>query len=310
ADTRTHHAVTAADLERLLDPANEPFAKTTVLPPLPAYGPDPYQGPAPVATPELQLPAPPPQSSPQTHPAVNFIPQSFHLPTKATGFSPYINPPRKRRALAPGGNLSNPSRAHLVFASLTLPRPARARHFALQAGPDITLNPPHSLASDAWKGLVFSLIAANRNAEALAELSKIPPEVRRLLEADIEWVQGVASLYVAVGDTPHAAEYLQRVDDFYLLHRGDLPTAVEIQHAWLLYTIHNDAALYPVLERLDARADLSSADREQLNALWVNWAIRRATGDLNSGRLQHGIEILQAAALDYPGNMMVRRALA
>jgi tetratricopeptide (TPR) repeat protein len=332
-DTKTHRAVTAADLERLLDPANEPFAKTTRLPPLSAYGPDPYQGPAPVANPE-QLPMPPlPAAQPasQTHPAVNFVPQSFHLARphsvipsesreprvegsavavlKGQGFSFAVGEAVKEWALA-----SEVNRPHLVFASLTLARPAHTPRFAIQSPlesyPDITLNPPHSLASDAWKGLVFSLIAANRNAEALMELSKIPPDVRLQLEADIEWVQGVASLYVAVGDTPHAGVYLKRVDDFYLLHRAQLPAAVEMQHAWLLYNIRSDSALYPVLQRLDARTDLSPADRQQVSAIWVNWAIRRASDDINAGELQHGVQILQAAALQYPDSMLVRRALA
>jgi len=314
-DTRPHRAVTAADLERLLDPANEPFAKTTSVPPLPAYGPDPYQGPAPVATPEGQLPLAPNQPSSQTHPAVNLVPQSFRVP------------PRSRKnwgapfKLHLGGSGIPPTHStlfakpepHLVFASLNLTRPAQIHRPALQSvstEPEITLNPPHSLASDAWKGLVFSLIAGNRNAEALAELSRIPPEVRLQLEADIEWVQGVASLYVAVGDTPHATQYLRRVDDFYLLHRARLPVAVEIQHAWLLYNVRNDAALYPVMQRLDARSDLSPAERQQVSALWVNWAIRRATDALNSGQSQLGVKILQAAALQYPDNMLVRRALA
>ena len=39
--------------KRLLDPDYEPFAKTTKLPPLPAYGPDPYN-PAPVVLPRTQ----------------------------------------------------------------------------------------------------------------------------------------------------------------------------------------------------------------------------------------------------------------
>ncbi len=43
-DTKSHRAVTAADLQHLLDPDYEPFAKTTKVPPLPAYGPDPYNG--------------------------------------------------------------------------------------------------------------------------------------------------------------------------------------------------------------------------------------------------------------------------
>ena len=316
---KAHRAVTAADLERLLDPANEPFSKTARMPLLPACGPDPFDGPAPVATPEQQLPpkpARPPTYTPQTEPAVNFVPQTLHI----MRFGHEERAPYARHSFVSLGRVysgrSAAFTAHLVFASLASTRSASVFHFALQSAaaidgePEITVNPPRSLASEAWKGLVFSLIAANRNAEALMELSKIPPEVRLQLAADIEWVQGVASLYVAVGDTPHASAWLKRVDDFYLLHRGDLPAAIEIQHAWLLDNIHRDIALYSVLQRLDARSDLSSTDRQQVNAIWINWAIRRASDDLSTGDLQGGIQILQAAALEYADSMLVRRALA
>jgi cellulose synthase operon protein C len=51
-DTKTHKARSNADLQQLLNPEtsamNEPFQKTVKLPPLPAYGPDPYLGTAPV----------------------------------------------------------------------------------------------------------------------------------------------------------------------------------------------------------------------------------------------------------------------
>ena len=40
-NTKAHRAVTAADLQRLLDPDYEPFAKTTKLPPLPLTAPIP-----------------------------------------------------------------------------------------------------------------------------------------------------------------------------------------------------------------------------------------------------------------------------
>lgn len=53
-DLKPHKAATAADLQRLLDPENEPFPKTNKLPPLPAYGPDPYNGIAPVVLGRLQ----------------------------------------------------------------------------------------------------------------------------------------------------------------------------------------------------------------------------------------------------------------
>ncbi|MFP5235859.1 MAG: cellulose synthase subunit BcsC-related outer membrane protein [Acidobacteriota bacterium] len=66
--TATHKAVTANDLQRLLNPGNEPFAKVTELPPLPSYGPDPYVTgavPAPLGAPQTVAP-PLSTTSPQT----------------------------------------------------------------------------------------------------------------------------------------------------------------------------------------------------------------------------------------------------
>jgi tetratricopeptide (TPR) repeat protein len=175
---------------------------------------------------------------------------------------------------------------------------------------DIVPNPPHSLASDAWKGLVFSLMAGSRNAEALAEIGKIPNDVRRQLEADIEWVQGIASLYFAVGDIPHATLYLNRVENYYLVHRTSAPASLEVQHAWLLYNLRDDVALYPLLARLDARQDLTADQRQQVETLWADWAVRRAGDAMESGHFVRGVEILQAASQDYPDNMTVRLAVA
>jgi len=53
-------AATPADLQQLLNPDYEPFPKTAKLPPLPAYGPDPYAGSAPIVL-----------SQPQTQPAAS-----------------------------------------------------------------------------------------------------------------------------------------------------------------------------------------------------------------------------------------------
>jgi cellulose synthase operon protein C len=70
--TKAHKATTAADLQQLLDPNNEPFPKTTKLPPLPAYGPDPYNGRAPVVLTQPQSSAP--QDQLITAPATTEIP--------------------------------------------------------------------------------------------------------------------------------------------------------------------------------------------------------------------------------------------
>jgi tetratricopeptide (TPR) repeat protein len=338
-DTRTHRAVTAADLERLLDPDYEPFAKTTKLPSLPAYGPDPYN-PAPVVLPPTQPaeanPAVPPAATPGPGARIEPWPIVKGPIAKGHDFSRAESVSKTTWALAPAryfpredtfyrARRSSKS-AHLVFASWTPTRPSpAAAHAAMRFAPirpiiqssieafgqvAIVPDPPHSLASDSWKGLVFSLMAGNRNAEALAELGKIPTDVRRQLEADVEWVQGIASLYFAVGDIPHATLYLHRVENFYLAHRAPLPANLEVQHAWLLYNLKDDFALYPLLERLDARQDLTADQRQQVETLWADWAVRRANDAMKSGQLVRGVEILQAASEDYPDNMTVRLAVA
>ncbi len=353
-DTRVHRAVTAADLQHLLDPDYEPFAKTTKLPAQPEYGPDPYN-PAPIVLPPTQPAAPPAATpgpgalnSPGRKPSFEgarlqscrevlrirgalapegLVSQEFRPPPSVRN-DRWAEPPRS--ALPRGAYYARPSfeRAHLVLASWASTRthPVVAEtHAAMRFAPihpiiqssieafgqtAIVPNPPHSLASDSWKGLVFSLMAGNRNAEALAELGKIPVDVRRQLEADVEWVQGTASLYFAVGDIQHATLYLHRVESYYLVHHTAAPASLEVQHAWLLYNLKDDAGLYPLLVQLDARKDLTPDLRLQLETLWAQWAVRRADDAMKYGHLARSIEILEAASQDYPDNMTVRLAVA
>jgi tetratricopeptide (TPR) repeat protein len=287
-DTRTHRAVTAADLQHLLDPNYEPFQKTTKLPRLPSYGPDPYSGPAPV--PSTTQSVSPDTGSPNAH----LSRQAAH--------ARYFGNARLLRV----SSSAAPSASFVGWP----PQQAQLQDQSYSQQGQISANPPHSLASDAWKGLVFSLMASGRNTEALNEIAKIPPDVRRQLEADIEFVQGEASLYAAIGDIPHATEYLNRVETFYLLHRASAPAGLEVQHAWLLYDTQNDRGLYPLLLRLDLRTDLSAAQRTEVDSLWADFAVRRSFMAFDNGNLARGVMILQAASQEYPDNMNVRRAVA
>ncbi len=174
----------------------------------------------------------------------------------------------------------------------------------------LSANAPHSMASDAWKGLVFSLMAGGRNQDALQEIQKMPPDVRKQLEADPDFVQGEATLYAALGNAPIALEYMARTEDFYLLRRTMPPASLEIQQAWLLYNVKDDHALYPVLQRLDSRRDVTADQRAQVDTLWANWAVRRAFAAMDNGRMLRGVEILQAASAQYPDDLGVRRAVA
>src|SRR5580704_1469089 len=112
--TKPRKATTAADLQQLLDPNNEPFPKTTKLPPLPAYGPDPYNGRAPVVL------TPPQPSAPQdqliTAPTTTEMP----VPPASRSTAPPIAVPMAR---APDAAPESSPTAGSATSS-----PANARH--------------------------------------------------------------------------------------------------------------------------------------------------------------------------------------
>jgi tetratricopeptide (TPR) repeat protein len=327
-DLRPHRAVTAADLQHLLDPDYEPFSKTAKVPPLPAYGADPYNGPLPAAPirPQAYVPAPRVDRAPtDSNPVITNIPASQPAGTQ-------IFQQQSATQLEIGESVASQHGSSTLFVRDAVYHPrivvnsihtgqlagdlrfesplmAQAQYAGSSAAP-ITANAPHSMASDAWKGLLFSLMAGNRNAEASETLAKIPSDVRGQLEVDIEFVQGVASLYVALGDAAHAGQYLDRVESYYRLHHSAAPAALEIQHAWLLYNFKDDIDLYPVLSSLDARPDLTAEQHTQIDSLWATWAVRRAETAMSEGHSARGVQILQAASRDYPDNLDIRKAVA
>ena len=318
-DSKAHRAVTAADLERLLDPNNEPFPKTTNLPPLPGFGPDPANGSAPVVltpapaqmqkSPIRQIPAqpssqdlpplaPPSAGQSQSPNAPVYVPQSYARP-------------RPRIASGTGKPSNNTPR--MVYATYQINRRSRMPQISLLRPGirpiHIVLAQSHASAqretnpSDAWKGLVLSLKAANRNADALHELAKIPPDVRGQLEADVEFVQAEADLYVSVGDIGHAAETLSHEERLYLTRHAAVSASVEVEHAFLLDNLADDRALRPVLQRLDARADLTASQRRQVQGLWARSATRQGSPPIQA-QTQTGSKPNPSASLaPYMGKM-------
>ena len=336
-DTRSRRAVTAADLQQLLDPSNEPFAKTTKIAPLPAYGADPYNGPAPVVMDESNLSQPTPKPTGWIAPSSgNGVPGPYAQPANIAA----ANPAKASSVPASSPNLSAfmgvmrlPASEQSVPSALPLPSSPSSSGKRAQSSMQQAVQPPHdlvaqpvpqaqtnsqpppgpvvhTLAGDAWKGLIFSLLAGNRNDEALKEIAQIPPEVRKDLEADIDFEQAQASLYAALGDLPRAHEYLNRVENYYLLRRAAPPAGIELEYAWLLFNNRDDRGLYPVLQRLDLRQDLTAAQQLDVQTIWGNWAARQAATAMDSGNIRRAIQILEAAALEFPSNLTVRRAVA
>ena len=105
--SRPHRAHTAAELQQLLNPENEPFQRTTKLPPLPAYGPDPYDGPAPVAV--SNSPSMAPQTQTITAPATTqmAVPEAPKVSPPADSTMP--KPRKNSRKSSHGESTSGPS---------------------------------------------------------------------------------------------------------------------------------------------------------------------------------------------------------
>ncbi len=126
-----------------------------------------------------------------------------------------------------------------IYLQRNLPTQAyEIYHNVLMANPDDV---------EAWKGLIDTLLATNRNSEAIQQISFIPASVRKQLEADIDFLQTEASLYAASGDIPRAVSYMNRVETHYAKLKALPPADIDVQNAWLLFNTRNDRALYPAL---------------------------------------------------------------
>ena len=374
-DMKARRAVTAADLAHLLDPNYEPFAKTTKVAPLPAYGKDPYAPGAPVdlSQPQQQTRPAAQEQTPQQLPwasvpaTTSAAPVSSGQGSISGSSSMFASVPQtqapygqfnseQNAAQAAGEQLSSPQTVRIPSkakstqnqlsyegsmhvpggGSVASPAAVASAAEAAQqqtytAAPQGTqgtvqqaLNPDqpsgqttqnttpvvHSMVADAYKGLIFSLQANNKTAEAFQEIAQMPADVRQQLETDVEYMQALASLYVVSGDIPHAMEYLNRVENYYLVRRAVPPAGIQVQDAWLLFNTGDDHRLYPVLRSLDARRDLTAAQQEQVQNIWANWSLRRATAAMDNGNTLLAVDILEAAAESFPDNLNVRRALA
>ena len=168
----------------------------------------------------------------------------------------------------------------------------------------------HPDRQDAWKGLIATLQATNHTGEALEELGYIPPDVRKQLENDPDFVETEAGIYASAGDTKDALVYMDRVRRYFAQQRQVMPPSLAIQYAWLLYNTANDRALYPTLMQLGSRGDLTPAQRETVQTIWANWAVRRAGAAIDNNDNQRAVEILEAAMLAFPDNLQVRWVLA
>ena len=168
----------------------------------------------------------------------------------------------------------------------------------------------HPERLDAWKGLLAALHKTGHDADALAQLNEIPPDVKRQLDPDVDFEQTEASIFAANGDVRAALGLVTHVEEFYRSQGRVPPARVDIQNAWLLLNVRDDRDLYQQLMLLGDRTDMTDDQRRQVQTVWASWAQQRAAQASAAGDHREALEILTAAARAFPGNPDVSKALA
>jgi tetratricopeptide (TPR) repeat protein len=164
--------------------------------------------------------------------------------------------------------------------------------------------------TDAWKGLLNALHTLGHDREALAQVQQIPPDVRRRLENDVEYLQTMGNVYSGLGQPTESMIFVNRVKQHYAMQNMSAPADIDIQNAYLLYNGSNDTGLYRQLMVLGGRQDLTDEQRRTVQTIWSLWAVRRANQAVAAGNDRKALNILNAAARAFPDNPAVLKALA
>jgi cellulose synthase operon protein C len=164
--------------------------------------------------------------------------------------------------------------------------------------------------TDAWKGLLSTLHQSGEDAQALGELSNIPPPVQNELSTDDEYLLTLTAIYSGTGNDRWALTTLSRLRTRYAAQHTHTPVDVEIQSSWLLLHSSDEDDLYSTLMALGGRNDLTDAQRTQIQTVWAAWSVRRADQASAAGNNHRALEILNAAREALAGNDAVSRSLA
>jgi len=163
---------------------------------------------------------------------------------------------------------------------------------------------------EAWRGLLTALHQSNRDREALHEVDTIPESARLALEQDPSYLETLASIQDAAGQTKAALQTFDLVSQVYLDQHVDEPADVLIQYGWLLLKSGEDRRLYSVVSTLGEMSDLTAKQQDSFKTLWASWTVRRANGAMSGGDLKGAIVLLETAAQAFPANVDVCNTLA
>jgi tetratricopeptide (TPR) repeat protein len=159
--------------------------------------------------------------------------------------------------------------------------------------------------------LISLLHEAKADTEAVTEIEKMPEELTLESQNDAGFVALEATVYAGAGRKERALSLVREVQRrFEALGRG-VPASLDIQLAWLLLDDQeSQPELSKVLERDNARADLTESERRDVNQLWSVWSQRRAQAAIEAQDNPKALSILQAAAAVLPHDPRIQAMIA
>ena len=163
---------------------------------------------------------------------------------------------------------------------------------------------------EAWRALVQALHNEGHDAEAAVVVARLPAGVQPVLERDATFETTAGAVYLKAERPGEALRALARAQDVFATQRLAPPPELALQIARLLAARGDDDNLYRQLMYLGERADLSSAQRVQVQMVWTQWAVRRARALAAGGDRRRAVTLLNAAAGAFPGNADVIFAVA
>lgn len=184
-----------------------------------------------------------------------------------------------------------PPQADLALGDVYLRREDSIHAFPLYA----TVLREDPSRARAWKGLLAALHNTGHDAEALAQMGKIPAPVRQELASDPGYQEVLGAIYEGLHEWGEALGALREAEREESGGRLPPPPALEVRLASVLLQSGDDAALFAQLMKIARRDDLDEPERREIEGVWASWSLRRAQQYVLALDPQRAIDILNAS---------------
>ena len=165
-------------------------------------------------------------------------------------------------------------------------------------------------SAQAWRGNLVALHQERADRTLVAEIPRVPPDIRKQLETDPDFLILEASAYSSSGQNQDALSLLEEARSHYSAKNKVTPVDLDIQTAWTMLAVSpNEPGIGNLLLSTKSRPELAPRQRAAIEELWSVWSVSRAELAFKK-KPQLAFSILADAGQVYPNNRNIHIALA